>query len=411
MKAAAAVLVPLLAAGLGVAGWLALRSARERPAGETGATTKAVDPELDRRLLEAALLVKAADDSEGPARKARAKQAAEILVALERDHPEDPEIPYWRGFAAVLGEDPEAAKAALERVKAKSPDRGRAPAAALLQASIWLIFEPDKLEAAVRTLKGLPSRAPSFRPQEVAAATYKALRMWATRSLKDRNGDSALRALEDAKKLVTDDPVRLFDTRVAIASALGWNGRWVEAQEAWLALEKETEGKNPDVEMGLADAYAIQNNNAEAAARMTRVLELIGTGDAVPPRYRVLREALLRRGNAYRLLQRGTEAKADLEAYVAQFPEDGRGYYWLGVLRLDVLEDPAGARSALEKARSLSPWCDQYLRTLLQVYEVAAPDAEKAAALREEIDKGTAARAKRREEIQKARGDLRNLCE
>ena len=411
MRAAVAALVPVLAVGLGVAGWLALRPAPVRPAGEEAAAKKGVDPALERRLGEAMLLIKAADEAEGPTCKTRASEAAEILDALERDHPDEPEVPYWRGFAAIFADDADAARSALERVKAKSPDHGRAPGATLLQASIWLIFEPKRLEATLRTLKGLPSRAPGFRPQEVAAATYKALRLWATRCLQERNGESALRALEEARKLVADDPVRLLDTRISLAHALGRNVRWLESQEEWLALEKETGGKNPEVEMGLADAYAIQNNNVEAAARLTRVLDLIGSGANVPPRYRVLREALLRRGNAYRLLQKGPEAKADLEAYAAEFPEDSRGLYWLGVLRLDMLDDPAGARSALEKARSLSPWCDQYLRTLLQVYEVSAPDAEKAKALREEIDKGKADRARRREEIQKERADPRSLCE
>jgi tetratricopeptide (TPR) repeat protein len=411
MKVAAAVLVPLLAAGAGVAGWVLLRPAPPAPAGTPRAKVRPVDPAVERRLDEATALLKQADGAEGAERRDRAKQAAEILDALERARPEDAELAFWRGMAAVLAGDVDAARAALERVRVRSPDRARAPAASFLQAAITMTFEPEKVESAVRTLKGLPSRAPKWRPREVAAATYKALRMWSRRSLDNRNGETALRALEEAKALVKDDPAQLFETRVQIAHVLGWNSRWPEATDAWIALDKETGGENPEVQMGLGDAYAIQNDNAHAVERFSRVLELMSRVKEMPARYAPLHEALLRRGNGLRLLGRDAEAKADLEDYVARFPDEGRGWYWLGVFRFDQLEDSAGARAAFEKARSLAPYCDQYLRRLMQTLESTVPDAPETKALKEEIATGAGDRARRRQEISKARGDLRNLCE
>src|SRR5262245_9644536 len=181
MKVAAAVLIPLVAAGAGVAGWLLLKPAAPAPAETSEDGGRVADPAVDARLAEAAALLKQADDAEGAERTTRAKQAAEILDALERAHPDDAEISYWRGMAAVIAGDADAARAAVERVRLRSPARARAPAASFLQAVITMTFEPEKVEGAVRLLKGLPSRAPKWRPQEVAAATYKALRMWARR--------------------------------------------------------------------------------------------------------------------------------------------------------------------------------------------------------------------------------------
>ena len=414
MRPAVVVLLPLLAAGVGVGAWLALRPGPSRPAGTAPRdASPAVDPDFERRLQEATDLIKRADEAQGDERKTRAREAAEALDALERSRPEDADVAYWRGFAALLSGDADAAHTALDRLRARSRDRGRAPAVALLQASIQLAFEPDKLEAAVRTLKGLPSRAPKFRPEQVAATTYKALRLWARRNLETRNGESALRALEEAKKLVENDPAQFLEVRLAIAHALGWNARWPEATEAWLALEKETHGENPEVEMGLGDAYAIQNQDALAAEHFTRVIEIMGHMKDPPPAYLALSEALLRRGNAFRLLGKDGEAKAraDLEGYVARFPKDSRGWYWLGVFRYDQLEDTPGARAAFETARALSPWCDQYLRRLVQTVDAVAPDSEESKALRKELDSGAADRTKKREEIQRERGDMRNVCE
>jgi tetratricopeptide (TPR) repeat protein len=411
MKAAVAALIPLVASGIGVGAWLATRPAPPQETRRPTENVRPVDPAVERRLEEAALLLKQADEGEGAEKKVRATQAAEILDGLERAHPEDPELPFWRGMAAVLAGDADAARTALERVKMRSPDRGRAPAASFLQAVVTMTFEPEKVESAVRLLKGLPTRAPGWRPQEVAAATYKALRLWSRRSLDNRNGETALRALEEAKALVAHDPAQLFETRLQIAHALGWNSRWPEATEAWLALDQETGGTNPEVQMGLGDAYAIQNDSTRAVERFTRVMELMARVKDPPAKYFGLHEALLRRGNSYRLLRRDAEAKADLESYVARWPDEGRGWYWLGVFRFDQMEDAAGAREAFEKARSLAPYCDQYLRRLMQTIESSAPDSEEVRALREEIQTGAADRAKKREELSRARADLRNLCE
>src|SRR5438045_5294614 len=112
MKVAAAVLIPLVAAGAGVAGWLLLKPEAPAPVETPDSRGQVADPAVDRRLEEATLLLKQADGAEGAERKTRAKQAGEILDALERAHPEDSELSFWRGMAAVLEGGADAARGA-----------------------------------------------------------------------------------------------------------------------------------------------------------------------------------------------------------------------------------------------------------------------------------------------------------
>ena len=57
-------------------------------------------------------------------------------------------------YTNALRDDPDnrTARMSLDRVRMRSPDRARAPAASFLQAVVTMTFEPDKIESAVRTL-------------------------------------------------------------------------------------------------------------------------------------------------------------------------------------------------------------------------------------------------------------------
>jgi tetratricopeptide (TPR) repeat protein len=406
LKPALAVAIVLLAAGGGVGLWLATRSTAEpEPAVETSTPR---DAAVEERLQRAVALLKGADEREGPDRTARAKEAGAILQELEQSGPRDADVVFWRGIAASYAGDGPVARAALERLVTIVP--ARSAQAKYLQAVMLLLTEPKKPEQAVRLLRGLPSSAPKFLPEAVRATTYVALRASAEKSLAERSPDAAIEALNEAKRLAKDIPGQLLDTRMFIARALALSHRYVESQEEWERLHQETKGEVPGIEFGLATVHAGQNDWSGAVVAFTRTLELVDREKVQTQALRSLREALLRRGNAYRLLGEHEKARADLERYVAEFPDDSRGHYWLGFFRLDALEDAKGAREELERARTLAPYCDETLVKLLQLYEVALPDADRAKALRATLEDGAKERAQAREEAARRRGDGSDPC-
>jgi tetratricopeptide (TPR) repeat protein len=399
----------VVAAGAGVGAWLWTRPAEPRAQAGKEPEAPPPDPLVEARLHDAVVLIQQADEREGEERLARAREAGTILADLDRQHPRDKDVVFWRGIAAAYRGDAGEARASLQRL-GELFGSARAAYPTYLQALILLLTEPKRPSEAVRLLRGLPSRAPWFLPNQVRTTTYLALRANAEKLLNERSPDTAIETLNEAKALVKNDPARLLDTRMFLARALSISHRFVESQEEWEALSRETKGQVPGIEFGLATVHAGQNDWPGAIRAFTRVLELVDREKVQTKGLRALREALLRRGNAYRLTGENDKAKADLEAYVQEFPDDSRGWYWLGFFRFESLEDPPGAREALERSRALAPYCESTLRKLLQLYEVALPDAAKAKVIREEIENGAKERGRLREEATKRRGDGADVC-
>jgi tetratricopeptide (TPR) repeat protein len=407
----------VLAAGAG--GWIAWKalaarsSAEEDPGDVPLAVPQAPSSEMDPRLRAAIELLLEADKATDPGqRTAKAKAAVAKVTEAERSRTGDPaELAFWRGIAAVMAGDDREAKAALERVRSTSRLGRRDSRAYFLYAKVLAAFEPDKLELAVRHLRTLKAQVPDFMPEPVDLALFDGLKRLAARHVNKRDPDGGVAHLQEAILLTRIDLASRIDARRELVRALGRAGRWLESRDEAAALLELSKGRSlPDRYM-LAVAYAAQNQWGPAVEHYSAVVAALDEGRVPEPGASVLREALLRRGNARRYLGDLAGSKADLERYVAEMPEDGRGHYWLGMYHLDGHDDARAALPHLEKARALLPWCDDPLRALLMIYEVQVPDPVKAKALKEEIDGQAEQRKKERERVGKERTTESGLCQ
>jgi tetratricopeptide (TPR) repeat protein len=362
-------------------------------------------------LQEAANNLKTADGAVGHRREIAIDAARRRLGELTLEAPRDPRVAFWSGVAAVLAKDEQGARAAHARMRTLPGVTSRDPEWRYLGALIVLEFEPQKPEPALRALRALQAEAPGFMPEPVDRALYRALLQTAVVRVEPRESESVVQIVLEAVERAKDDPLRSIEAHRMLAYAYSRAGRFVEAQEQWEWLVAKSQGQAADFVAGLGNGFAMQNQWDRAVEEFGRALALRARGKAMRMDDPALDEILLRRGNCYRLLGRTDLARADLEAHLATHPEDHRAMYWLGTLFLDPLDEPERARDHLEKARALAPYCDSYLRLLLQVYEIRQPDAAKAAEVRKTLDEGVEARRKERERLAKEHREGRFICE
>ncbi|HVG94856.1 MAG TPA: tetratricopeptide repeat protein [Planctomycetota bacterium] len=366
---------------------------------------------VEDSLQEAANNLKAADGAVGHQREIAIEAARRRLRDLTLEAPRDPRVAFWSGMGAVFAKDEQGARADHSRMRTLPGVTARDPAWRYLGAMIVLEFEPQKPEPALRALRALQAEAPRYMPEPVDRAVYRALLQTAVVRVEPREAESVVQLVKEAVERAKDDPVRAVESRRMLAYAYSRAGRYVEAQEQWEWLVERSEGQAADFLAGLGNGLAMQNQWERAVEAFGRALVLRAKGQAMRMDDPALDEILLRRGNCYRLLGRTDLARADFEAHLATHPEDHRAMYWLGTLFLDPLDEPERARDHLEKARALAPYCDSYLRLLLQVYEMRQPDAAKAADLRKVIEEGADARKKERERMGKEHREGRFICE
>lgn len=407
MKPVVAGVAGVIAIGAGILVWGLVAPHDEEPSQKKAPPPK----EFSEVRLENALRhLKAADTATGTDKTDHLFEAAQLLDALEGESPKDDQLPFWRGIVAAMAGEAAAANAALLRLAAANPQGQRSPYYLYLKAMVILQFEEAKPERAVDILRGLRSQAPSFMPEPVARALYRALLAHAV-SLEPWQADKSVLAVQEAIPLARGDRARTFEVHRMLAKAYGRAARYQEAEGEWQSLVKQTDGKVADFQFGLANAYAAQNLWDKAIEHFTIVLDMVAKSKSTPSSEPTLKEARMRRGNCYKLLGKNAEAQADLEAYVAMAPEDHRGLYWLGSFYLDPLDEPDKAGPLLERARMIAPYCDAYLRMLLNFYEVRKPDPAKAQALREELEKGLKDRKATREKMGKEHRDGGFICE
>lgn len=350
------------------------------PAVEIAAAVGPVDPDVEAAS-------KALVEADGPASptQARALRTAieKLDLLLERDRTQ-PDFLFYRGIAAALASDEEGTKSFVARLATASPLRQRDARCVYLKALQILTFDARRPDPALKLLRLLKSEAPTFLPEPVDRALHRALMQASVTRSAPHQGDEAVAFMEEAVKLVRNDPRRLPMTRRMLAMTYARANRFPEAEEIWRAIVEATEGKNVDFVSGLANVLAAQNRWEDAIPWFTRTLELAAAG--APSGDAGVQEARLRRGNCYRMLGHLDEAKADLERYVADRPADHRGQYWLGMLWFDGYDDPEKALPYLEAARRAAPWCDTYGRTLLQLYATRLPDPARAEALKRDME-------------------------
>lgn len=366
------------------------------------------DAPLDPDAAAASRALKEADAPASPAQSRALNTAIAKLDTLVAREPKNVEYLFYRGIAATMALDEGTAQQYLGRVATASPLKERDARFVYLKAIGLLAFQSAKPDAAVRLLQLLRAEAPTFMPEPVTRALHRALLQAAVVRSEPQFRDEAAKLVLEAAALVRNDPRQLAQTQRILARTYVRAERFHEAEEIWRALVEQHGERDVDAMSGLANTIAMQDRFPEAIVAFTKVIELLERG-AVPGDAGVP-EARLRRGNCYRLMGQLEEARADLERYVREHPDDHRGVHWLGMLWFDGYEDPAKALPFLERAYRAAPWCEVYGRVLLQVYEVRIPDPEKAASLRREMEANAAAHQAKMAQLAKESRDGVSIC-
>lgn len=392
--------------------WRARGSDPERPpAPDAVPDPGVVAPESgpsDPELIAAQLALKEADRTTGPMQSRALEAAIRGFDALIAKRPGSLELHFQRGIAATMAQDQPAAAAHLARLATLSPMKDRDARYVYLQAIGILAFDPSKPDKAVRLLRTLRAEVPTFLAEPVRLALHRALLQASVARSDPRLRDEAVRFAEEALALVRDDDRLRRMTQRLLARSYTRSAQFHEAEEIWHELDAEAGGKDVDVVSGLANTLAMQDRFEDAAEAFTKVLALLDAGALYHDAS--VTEARLRRGNCYRLLGRLDAARADLELFLQQHPDDHRAVHWVGMLWFDGYDEPAKALPYLERAYRAAPWCEVYGTVLLQLYEIRLPDPEKAASLRREMADNAEAHRAKIEELSKENRDGVSIC-
>lgn len=406
MRPAPVLALVVAAASLG--GFVAWRGL-DRPSDDDRRATTHADDEAAAKALQAALVDLKAADAAGPEAVAARRRAEAALEALIVARPSDPVPVFWRGAAALLARDRATVDAAVGRIATASKSGVNDPRVTYLKAVSLVELDPPRPDLGLRLLRTLRAEWPSFEPQLVEGALFRALVSAAVARPEPRYLEESIRWALEAEKLTEHQPIRRIGARRLLAQLYERASRFPEAEETWAALIEETEGELPEALFGYGNVLARQNQWERAVEVFSRLVDSPSLAK-VPPTS-VVHEARMRRGNCLRLLGRNDDAKADLERYLADHPDDHRGAYWLGMLWLDGYDDPGRAATWFEKALAAAPWCDGYADVLLQIFEVRKPDAEKAAVIRRDRDAHAEEHRKTRERLMRERRDGTYLCQ
>lgn len=333
---------------------------------------------------------------------AQARDALELLDRARQICPDEIEIPFLEGIAHVFRGDIDKTKAAIARAeglaRARAVELNRPVAEAAnephvlyLRALVHRRFG-NRPGDAVADLKLLRVRDPSFRPGAVVVLLHASLLDYAAQLVQNDDAEAAIRQASMAVSIVRGN-ARMTDlAEHRLAQVLSAAHRWAEAQPILLRLV-ERGPTNAHYRFDLAGVYAEQLHFDEAIEAWRETIKLLARPDEDVRLKDLLSDAPMRLGNCLVQSGRLDEGKKALEAYAAEHPGDGRGWYFIGKACVDFSpEDYDHALECFERARRLDSACEKTLRELYKLYSTVRRDDAKAKSLAEEIEKGAKAR-------------------
>jgi len=363
-----------------------LRTARGEPTADDRTLCQKLLKDAIQRLVEL-------EKSKDPA---KAYAAIDLLDRAERLCPDDPEIAFNRALAWLLAgvEDKTRLEVTvLERkIAARAAMDGRPSAEAqndprllYVQARIHYRFGNNP-RLALTSLVRLHARNPQFMSGPVASLTFLCHLAYANQLIYAKDSEEAIRQVQLALTYAGDDAARADMARRNLAQIYRFAERWPESQAVWEDLVKRYPG-DAIMRYGLASTLADQYKFEEACTQWKEVLRLAEVKGSVDPREAdQLLDAPLR--YAVSLVHAGhvDEGKARLLAEAKAHPDDRRVWHELGIAAMEQFDDPDHAVEWLEKARSLDPWCETTLRSLLILYTGPRRDEGRAKALQATLD-------------------------
>ncbi len=364
---------------------------------------------------------RALEESERQKSPAKAREALGLLERAARLCPEDPEIPFLAGLANALLADVDGVRLAASTVErlvtARALELNRPasegandPRALYLRALISRTFgkRPD---GAIELLNRIRARAPGFRPAAVLTVLFWSHIDYAIQLSENGDSEGAVKQASLAEAVAgtarDDDKRDLAKHRRAQVLAAGT--RWAEAQEILEDLAKRYP-KDAHVRFDLSTAYAEQLRLDDAVTSWRETLRLLELPDVDPRLVELLSDSRMRLGVC--LSQRGdvADGKKELLKYAESHANDARVWFYLGKAAV-AADEPREAVELLERARTLDPSCESFLRELFKLYSTTCHDPVKAKAIEELLAKDAPAREAEMKRRRRARPDKTNGCE
>ncbi len=361
-----------------------------------------IDAELTAQLSELLPLIEAANKATRGDKTDAIALARAKAHAIETNHGDDANVPFWRGIIEIMAHREADAQAAYGRLCSLAPLGAKDQRACYLRSIHVIEFDPAHAAESVVTLRAIKAQAPTFMPEPVDRALFRALILFHFAQIEKGENDRAVDSCKEAIAVAGKHSELVMEGKRALAYTFGNANRWFEAEKAWRELVDLSKGGMGVPRYHLAGALAVQSKMAEAEAEYTAVLDLVAKGREPAEDVPLLSESRLRRGNCRRVLGKYPEALDDIETYLREVPTDYRAEYWLAVVLIDGFNKPAEAEPHLLKAYDAAPFCDNYLHLLVKLYEILAPDPAKAAPLRRKYDTEKDARTAERERRVKA---------
>ena len=352
------------------------------------------------------------------------RQAARLLDRAEQVCPQEPQAPFMAGLTYVLLGEKDGAVGAgmrlLGLLRQGSLQQNRPPSEAdvdprvLYLAGLIRLHLEDDPNGAERQLSLVRQRAPGFMPQAVESALYSAVLRISGRLMRKGDYEGAARWTRRAIVLAGDDALRRDAARRNLAQIFAGNRKFPESEEILAALVRDYP-RDVVVHYALAGVYAEQYKFDDAIRTWQIVLRLLDEKADVDPRDAAqMSEARLRYGISLILGATSPEMRqaglAEMHAYVKAHPDDGRGWFQLGRVSHEDLDDQPHAVEYLEKALAIDPWCERTLRILVTIYTVHLPNPERAEKLKHCLETNAARRKAEIDLRKKVRSDATDGC-
>jgi tetratricopeptide (TPR) repeat protein len=366
-------------------------------------------------------LLKQAERERDPKRVAEhARDAVHQFERAEALCPHDPENPFWTATAHVFAGDVGGYREALARLrKTAGPNEVRIP---VIEGHFHYALgrRPDLAVAEFERARAIQ---PRFMEAQVSVHLWRARLEYAkvlvdqALAMERRVGDNsssyegAIAQLRLALRERGPSPASQFYARRNLAQVLRSASQFEASTALWKQLVTEAP-KDPVVRYGYATVLADQLKTDEAIVEWEETLRLIETVGRNPADPSDLSDARLRLGRSLALAGRPEDARAQLERYVREQPADARGFYYLGLLYRDDIDDPDKAIEHLERAHALDPLCDETIKDLASLYTLVRPNPTRAKHFQDLLDspEETERRAKARRERVFQRPDRTEGC-
>jgi tetratricopeptide (TPR) repeat protein len=341
------------------------------------------DDGMHRRLVDQAIrLLKDAERHRNAGREGQALDGARRALAIvdqaDRQKPGAAETAFLGVQAAVFAKDRAAARLWAARFGQRSAYGDKDPNLHYAHALVWLLIE-ERPGDAVRSLDEMAKVSRGGLSRAGNVLLYDALTANGERLLRRARVYDAVAQFERASKVARrlQNPPKEKTARANGAIALLEFGHAEDAEKLLASLRKD-DPQNPLWAWHLAQSLMLQERFEEAGPLFEEVCKFVDQRLLKENHAPMLKRAYLGLGRVWRETAKQEsepsrrtaaieKARVAFQRFTHISPTVGEGWFRLGRLLYEDLDEPYAAIEKLEKAYVLEPVCDQAIRLLIRI--------------------------------------------